>query len=269
MSGGDSVGIELALFGDPVEHSLSPVIHQAALEAVGLVGTYRAVRVDADGFREACVELRAGRWHGANVTMPHKRLASRETDERSRGADRSGSVNTIVVDGSRLIGHSTDIDGVQRVWQEAGLPEDAPVLVLGAGGAAAAALIGLESHDLFLSARRWAAAQRLAEKIDVHLHPVPWGGAIPDAVVVNATPLGMRGEALPPGLVEGSAGLLDMAYRHGETPAVRTAHQLALPCGSGTDLLVAQATVSFTLWTGKPAPVAEMRTAVQKAQATG
>jgi shikimate dehydrogenase len=261
--------LDLVLFGDPVDHSLSPVIQQAALDATGLEGNYRAIRVDADGFRRGCADLRTGRLHGANVTMPHKRLAAEETDERSPGAERSKSVNTIVVEGSRLIGHSTDISGVQQVWQESGLSEEAPVLVLGAGGAAAAALIGLETHKLSLASRRWASAQRLVEEIDVSVDLVPWGTAVPGAVVVNATPLGMGGEDLPSGVVEESAGLLDMAYRRGNTPAVEAARKLRLPHASGTDLLVAQAVLSFFLWTGLPAPAEQMRAALQKAQATG
>jgi shikimate dehydrogenase len=261
-------GFDLALFGDPVEHSWSPAIQQAALDAVGLAGTYRAVKVDAEGFRQGCIDLRKGRWQGANVTMPHKRRAAEETDERSVGAERSGSVNTIVVDGSRLVGHSTDIDGIQNVWREAGLSTAASVMVLGAGGAAAAALIALDTHDLFISARRSEAVEQLSEVVDVAVRPVPWGTAVPGAVIVNATPLGMRNETLPPGLVEESAGLLDMAYRRGTTPAVRVADRAGLPYGSGTDLLLAQAVASFAWWTGLPAPADEMRVALQMAQAT-
>ncbi len=260
---------DLVLFGDPVDHSLSPVIQQAALDSAGVVGTYRAVRVDADGFGRGCADLRAGRWHGANVTMPHKRRAAAEADELSAGAMRSGSVNTIVVAGSRLVGHSTDIEGIRLVWEERALPTDAPVLVLGAGGAAAAALIALENHELFLTSRRPRAAERLAEVADTDARPIPWGVPISEAVVVNATPLGMRGESLPPGIVEKSAGLLDMAYGHGPTPAVQTAGGAGLPHASGTDLLLAQAGASFTLWTALPAPLAAMKSALQKAQATG
>lgn len=260
--------LDLVLFGDPVAHSLSPIIHQAALNEARLEGTYRTKRVDEAGFRRACTDLRAGRWHGANVTMPHKRLAFEEMDERSAGAERAGSVNTIVVEESRLTGHSTDIDGIRAVWQEAGLPLGVRVLVLGSGGAAAAALIALEPGDLYISARRFEAAVHLAEGLDTGVRPVSWGRPIPGAVVVNATPVGMKGESLPPGIVEESAGLLDMAYGAATTPAIDLAHRLALPHGSGTDLLLAQATVSFTLWTGLTAPVSAMRAALQKAQAT-
>jgi shikimate dehydrogenase len=268
LTSGPPNRFDLALFGDPVEHSLSPVIQQAALAAAGLAGSYRAFRVDADGFRRACVDLRVGRLHGANITMPHKRLAAAETDERSSGAERSGSVNTIVVDDSRLVGHSTDIDGIRTVWREAGLPLDARVVVLGAGGAAAAALIALDDHELIISARRREAAERLASTVVVGARTVPWGTPVSGAVIVNATPVGMGGEPLPPGVVEGSAGLLDMAYRRHATPAVQAARGAGLPHASGTDLLLAQAMASFTLWTGLAAPAVQMRSALQKAQAT-
>jgi len=260
--------LELVLFGDPVDHSLSPIIQQAGLDAAGLAGTYRAVRVDEAGFRRGCSELRAGLWQGANVTMPHKRLAFEEMDIRSRGAERAGSVNTIVLEGSRLSGHSTDIEGIQHVWHEAGLPRDVPVLVLGAGGAAAAALIAIESDEIFISARRFEQAADLAEAVDVEVHPLRWGREVPGAVIVNATPLGMAGESLPSGIMRSSGGLLDMAYTRGDTQAVHEARRLGLPHVSGTEVLLAQATASFTLWTGLPAPTEQMRIALQKAQAT-
>ena len=262
-------GFDLVLLGNPVDHSLSPAIQQAGLDAVGLIGTYQAIRVDAAGFRRACADLRAGQWRGANVTMPHKRLAFTNTDQRSPGAERAGSVNTIVAEDTRLVGHSTDIDGIRQVWQEVGLPVDAPMLVLGAGGAAAAALIAIEADKVFISSRRGEESARLAASVDVAVETVPWGTSIDGAVVVNATPLGMAGEGLPPGVVERSGGLLDMAYGSQATPAVQTADKAGLAYVSGTDLLLAQATASFTLWTGLTAPVVQMRAALQKAQATG
>ena len=269
-SGGETTPrFDFVLFGDPVDHSLSPVIQQAGLDAAGLIGSYRAIRVDPAGFRSGCEDLRSGAWHGANVTMPHKRLAFEEVDQRSSGAERAKSVNTIVVEGSRLTGHSTDIDGVRTVWQEAGLPQDGPVLVLGSGGAAAAALIALDSRELFVSSRRFEAVAEMAATIDVDVRPLHWGTAPPGAVVVNATPLGMKGESLPPGLIERSTGLLDMAYGGPPTPAVVTAGRMGLAHATGLDLLLAQATASFALWTGLPAPVEQMRAALQKAQAAG
>lgn len=258
----------LVLFGDPVAHSLSPVLQNAALETAGFQGAYRSVRVDQRGLERGCRDLRAGRLDGANVTMPHKALAARLVDERSTGAARAQSVNTIMVEDSKLIGHSTDIDGVRSVWGEASLPVDAPVLVLGAGGAAAAALIALEGRVLYLAARSRESAARLGRQVAPTARVIPWGKGVPGAVVVNATPIGMAGDALPVGILEESAGLLDMPYRTGVTPAVRDARRAGLPTASGIDLLVAQAGASFTLWTGRPAPLHEMRNALQIAQAT-
>jgi shikimate dehydrogenase len=258
----------LELYGDPVSHSLSPVLHTAALKAVGLVGSYRAVRVDRRGLKERFDELRRGRIDGANVTMPHKRDAAEFVDDLSPGAARAQSVNTVVAAGSELVGHSTDIDGVLAVWDEAHLPGEAPVLILGAGGAAAAAVIALEDRRVYLAARQVDRAEGLLDRLDVMGDAVPWGRPIPGAVVVNATPLGMAGETLPAGIVEESSGLLDMPYRHGSTAAVRRARRNGVPHATGTDLLIAQAAVSFTLWTGRPAPLAQMRAALQIAQAT-
>lgn len=130
-------------------------------------------------------------------------------------------------------------------------------------------MIAVDAHDVFVSARRFEVAVGLAHDMDVEVHPLPWGTVVPGAVVVNATPLGMAEESLPPRIVEEAAGLLDMAYSRATTPAVLTARRTGLPHASGTDLLLAQAMASFTLWTGRTAPVAEMRDALQKAQATG
>ncbi len=155
-------------------------------------------------------------------------------------------------------------------WQEAGLPHDVPVLVLGAGGAAAAALIAVDADDVFVSARRFESAFGLAQGHGRRGATAAVGDRRPGAVVVNATPLGMAEESLPPGIVEEAAGLLDMAYsRAVDAGRADGAPHRTCRYASGTDLLLAQAMASFTLWTGRTAPVAEMRDALQKAQATG
>ncbi len=256
--------IRLVLLGDPVVHSLSPVIHSAGLVAVGIAGIYTARRVDAEGFLSACEDLRSGRLDGANVTMPHKRLAADRVDQVSAEAERSGSVNTIVAREGVLTGHNTDVAGVRAVWVEHGLPADAPVLILGAGGAAAAAVVALEDRDLVVSARRPSAAEALLGGLPGGT--VGWGSGVEGAVVVNATPLGMLAEPLPSAVLSGAAGLLDMAYGSSVTPAVRAARAAGLPTAEGADLLLAQAFASFELWTGVPAPREAMRAALQMAQ---
>ena len=127
--------MRLAVLGDPVSHSLSPAIHTAALSAAGIAGDYTARRVDADGMRRAVAEIRDGDLFGANVTMPHKGLAAELADRLEPRAMRARSVNTLWSEERSVLGDSTDIDGVITAWRWAGLPENAPVLILGSGGA--------------------------------------------------------------------------------------------------------------------------------------
>lgn len=261
--------LRLAVFGDPVAQSWSPVIQEAGLHAVGIRGTYRAIQVDRAGFLQGCDDVREGRLDGANVTMPYKRLAAEKVDRLTSDAERAGSVNTLVREGGRLVGYSTDVEAIRQVWRQTGLAGDAPVLVLGAGGAAAAALVALEEHERWVSARRAAAAVALSTEIGPAIRTVEWGRAVPGAVVVNATPLGMRGEELPRAVVEAAIGLFDMVYAPIPTPACRRAHAAGIPVAEGSEMLLAQAMLSFTLWTGVPAPAAAMRAALQNAQETG
>ena len=250
-------GFRLVVLGDPVAHSLSPVMHNAALDALELEGVYSGWRVDGQGMTEAARQMRSGELHGANVTMPHKGVAARLADRVSSDARRSGSVNTWTrEDDGRLAGHSTDVVAIRRVWERAGLPTDCPVLVIGAGGAAAAAMVALERRELWCSARRPEAVGELAERVDVPFRVCGWGESLPGAAVVNATPLGMRGGDLPVALLDGSSGLFDMAYRSDRIPtrAVRRMREWGLPASDGLEMLVAQAEASFEMWTGHRPP---------------
>ena len=243
-----------------MSHSLSPAMHNAVLAALGLEGVYSRRRVDERGMAEAASEMRRGVLHGANITMPHKGTAARLADGLSSDAGRAGSVNTWTLEGSgRLVGHSTDGDGSRRGWVRAGRPTDRPVLVGGAGGAAAAAMVALEDRDLWCSARRAEAVSALAERVDVRFRPLEWGESLPGAVVVNATPLGMRGGELPGRFLEESVGLFDMAYLAGEeTGAVRRMRERRMPASDGLMMLAAQAEASFEMWTGHRAPTGLM-----------
>ena len=257
--------MRLALLGDPVAHTRSPAIHAAALTAVGLEGRYEARRVDEAGVYRACAEMRAGTLDGANVTMPHKRIAAAAADWCDPTAQQCGAVNTLVPQEGTVIGHNTDVTGIRMLWERMALPP-AGVLVMGAGGAAAAALVACEGHPLLLSARRPEAAEAIVAIGGDAARIVPWGEPVPGAVVINATPLGSSGEALPAGVVAEAVALLDMAYRtcgSGTTPAVAAARRRGLAVADGIDLLVAQAAGSFTLWTGRPAPFDIMEAAAR------
>ena len=238
---------------------MSPRLHSAALEAAGIEGSYTARRVDRAGMEAAFDELRVGSLHGANVTMPHKGLAAELADELSPTAARAGSVNTLVRRGGGVAGDSTDVAAIRQAW---GRLSDKRALVLGAGGAAAAALLALEGRPLLLAARRPVAARRLLDRTGVAASVLEWGVAAPGAVVVNATPLGMHHEGLPHGVLEAAGGLFDMPYASGPTPAVARARSLGIPVVEGIEMLLSQASLSFELWTGIAASYASMRAAL-------
>ena len=264
-------GYRLAVLGNPVSHSLSPAMHNAALAALGLEGVYSRRRVDERGMTSAASEMRSGELHGANITMPHKGVAARLADRLSSDAERAGSVNTWTSEGGGgLVGHSTDVEAIRRVWVRGGLPTDCPVLVVGAGGAAAAAMVALEDRELWCSARRAEAVSALAERVDVRFRPLEWGERLPEAVVVNATPLGMRGGELPVRLLEQSEGLFDMAYLAGgeATGAVRWMRERRVPASDGLEMLAAQAEASFEMWTGY-GPPADLMERVARSGAAG
>lgn len=255
--------MRLVLLGDPVAHSRSPAIQRAALAATGILGSYEARRVDEPGVYRACAEIRAGGLRGANVTMPHKRVAAAAADRLTPAAARCGAVNTLVGAGGEVLGHNTDVGGLVLAWERAGIPRGVPVLVLGGGGAAAAAIVALAGADLAVATRRPGAGEALAAALGVPATGIPWGHPRPGAVVVNATALGMHGEPLPPGVVEAAAGLVDLPYGPEPTPAVVAAQRGGLPSADGLDHLIAQAALCFELWTGVPAPVAAMEAAAR------
>ena len=179
--------------------------------------------------------------------LPRRRAAARSTPWWPKTARWWGTTPTS--GGLRLA----------REW--AGIPAAAPVLVLGAGGAAAAALVAFAGSSLIVATRRrggGAGAGRLPGRPGAG---GALGGAGPGGVVVNATPLGMQGEALPPGVVEEARGLIDLPYGAEATPAVATARRRGLPVADGLEVLVAQAALSFRLWTGREAPLDVMRRA--------
>jgi len=255
--------VKLAVLGDPVSHSRSPAIHNAALAAAGLSGVYKARRVDDHGLRAAFDEVRSGELAGFNVTMPHKGLAADLCDRLEIDAARAGSVNTVALIDDVVWGFCTDIGGIGDAWGE--LPTIGPVLILGAGGAAAAACVALADRPIYLAARRFGAGAELGQRLGLTVGEIRWEVPVVDSVVVNCTPIGMKGEALPVAVLATSGGLFDMAYGSVTTPAVQMVRKEGLPAVEGLDFLVAQAARSFRIWTGLNPPVEVMRKAAKNA----
>lgn len=256
--------MRFAVVGDPIEHSRSPAIHNAAFKHLDIVAEFVFMHVDADDFGRVVEELRAGELDGVSVTMPHKHNAFEAADRRSDTAERSGAVNTLIVEDGRLIGYNTDIAGVKYAMDAAGTDAGAPVLVLGYGGAASAALLAVEGAKIYLSGRDVKRAAEFVGRMGVDATVLPWGTPIQAATVINATPLGMAGESLPDGVVERAGVLIDMAYGVARTPAVALSIALGIPAVDGLTMLVGQAAEAFKLFTGQEAPTAVMEDAARQ-----
>jgi shikimate dehydrogenase len=260
----------VGIIGDPVTHSRSPAIHNAAFAALGLDFVFVALPVPAG---EGTAAVRAAATlglAGLSVTMPHKDAAARACDELTPAAAALNAVNAVVRrDDRSLLGASTDGEGLVRALVDEDVtPAAQRVLVLGAGGAARAIVAALGDHgaDVAVAARR-ADAARAAAALAPGAHPVAMAEVaewVPDAgVVVNATPLGMNGEPppFPPDRLHAGQLVLDTVYHPAETPLLAAARAQGARAANGLGMLVHQAALAFELWTGHDAPLDVMRAA--------
>lgn len=261
------------VIGWPVEHSLSPVIHNAAYEALGMDWAYVALPVAPGGAPAAVAGLAALGFVGANVTMPHKEAVAESVDELRDDAARLRAVNTIEVTGSGSIGHNTDAPGFERFLErDVGFDADGRSAVLfGAGGAARACALALARAGLTrlvvalrVPARAEALRSALAgfdtAVVAVAFEEVATSGAGAD-LIVNATPLGAHGEELPLPLVSAATTAVDLLYRPATTPLQTSVRAAGGAAYGGLGLLLHQAALSFELWTGRPAPLEVMSAA--------
>ncbi len=271
----------LGVIGDPVEHSISPAMQQPALDAMRIPATYERWQTSLDALPGRIQSLRAIDVIGANVTVPHKEHVLPLVDEITSLARRAGAVNTILNRNGRLYGDNTDVHGLAR---SLGLHDDAlegcQAVVLGAGGAARAAVLALES----VGAGRIAVLNRTverAERLCADLAPAPavaFASASDEAraalesaqVLVNATALGWkRGEtplsAGELGVLPSAALVVDITYR--DTDLLEAARARGLRTLDGLEMLVFQGARSLEIWTGRAAPVEIMMSAAFAARA--
>ncbi len=251
-----------AVVGDPIDHSLSPALHSAGFDSLGISATYDRIQIPAGEFDSILSALRAGALDGINVTMPHKTAAFGQSDSHSPEARRTGSVNTIVQSDGALMGYNTDIAGVRFALGRLGETAPQRVLVLGAGGAAAAALVACAESAVYVSARSETRAETLTRQVEVNTQFVPWGSGVAGAIVVNATPIGMHGEHLPDDVVADAVALLDMTYGGSVSPAVDAMRAVGRPAVDGRSMLVGQAVDAFRLFTGRDVDPAVMLAAI-------
>jgi shikimate dehydrogenase len=257
------------IIGQPVRHSLSPAIHNAAYAALGLDWVYVAFPVAPGTVRDALVGLQAAGVAGCNVTMPHKTEAAHACDELTPAATALDATNTVTLGDGPRVGDSTDGDGFVDAAEDAGVDLAARVLVLGAGGAARAIVhaLGAVGSQVTVAARRpdaAAAAAALAPSATTMAFDQLDDAVDAAGVVVNATPLGMCGEAPPfdPARLHAGQVVIDTVYAPPETPLLAAAAAQGARTLNGLGMLVHQAARSFTRLTGQPAPLDAMRAAV-------
>jgi shikimate dehydrogenase len=289
MTGPDARTRVVAIIGDPVAHSLSPRMHNAAFTALGLNWTYLAFRVPAADLPQAVRGIKGLGFAGFNVTVPHKEAVLPLLDEVDATAARIGAVNTVRVDEERLVGFNTDAPGVLDALEGAGgarVP-GGRCLVLGAGGGGRAAAFGLAqagAAKVVILNRTRSRAEKLVQHVaaavracDVLAGPLDASSVerfARDAdIIVQATSatmsaamggLGGRApwlDAIREHLRRGMT-VLDMVYTPKWTDLLASAREAGAAAVSGLSLLVHQGARSFELWTGRPAPVDVMKRAV-------
>jgi shikimate dehydrogenase len=274
----------VGIFGHPVHHSLSPMIHNAAFESLGLDYRYLAFDVAPEMLRKAVEGLRAMQLTGVNVTVPHKEKVIRYLDQLSPEARLIGAVNTIEHREGRLIGHNTDGLGFIQAFQEDfGLSvEGKRALFLGAGGAARAVAMQLVSQgvsEVIIANRTYARARRLVQSI---LENFPGASALAirlqtDSlakicaradILINATTMGSvfdSPQPIAPIGFRSSMLVCDLTYNPPVTPFLKMASDAGCKTMNGVGMLLHQGTLAFRIWTGQEAPLSVMRAALEKA----
>ena len=273
----------VGLIGHPIEHSLSPAMHNSAFAALNLNWCYLPLTVHPERLGEAVTGLRALSFVGANVTVPHKEAVMSHLDHVAPEAQAIGAVNTIVVHEGRSIGYNTDWRGFLTALSEGGFdPQGKRAVALGAGGAARAVVYALaqDGAQVTVLNRTPARAHALIRNFSP-LFPSTSLFALPltlqtleertaDAhLLVNTTPVGLWPEVdqspWPEDLAfPGHLTVFDLVYNPGRTKLLRQAQQAGAKVIGGLGMLVHQGAAAFELWTGEKAPVGAMYEAAKK-----
>lgn len=244
------------LFADPVSHTLSPVMHNAAFAACHLAGEYQARRVRPHELGAAIAGLRAAGVLGANLTIPHKETAVAFVDSLSSAARAIGAINTIVNRDGQLCGDNTDAPGLAAALTDAG-DAGGPAVVLGAGGAARAAVYALrgQGRDVFVVNRTLDRARSLTAALGgqaLDRAAVPWAEV---GLIVNASSAGLNDPAQTPlpefdfAALPPQALVYDMVYKPAETRLMSEARSAGLRAENGLGMLAQQARLAFIAWT--------------------
>jgi len=264
-----------AVIGDPVEHSLSPTMHNAAFLHLGIDAVYVALHVTPANLAAAIAGFKASGIAGLNVTIPYKLSVIPLVDELDESAKSVGAVNTIINREGKLVGYNTDVYGFRHGLERlVGSTKGMKIVILGAGGASRAVVQAFDaSNELVVLNRSVANAQKIAGRARtakataLALNGQNIRESLRDAdLLVNATPLGLHGEnPVPDGLLRKDLAVFDLTYEKGKATAlVEAARKVGAKAADGKELLLYQGVKAFELFTGKPAPIDVMRRAIEE-----
>ncbi len=273
-----------AVIGNPVAHSLSPQLHQPALDALDLGVRYVRVEVPVGRVREAFEKMRAAGIEGINVTVPHKLEALEACDEVHPGAKKMGAVNTIVFDGDRLLGFNTDGPGFVRAIREDFQMDlgDLRVAIIGAGGGAGRAIATQctleETPQLILANRSLGKLETMKSELSLQSDKLEGPGdrlqiyalddpALQEALaqselIINTTSVGLKQHdpaPIPSGWIEPHHLVYDTIYNPARTRLLRNAESQGARISNGLSLLLHQGALSLEYWLGREAPIEAMR----------
>jgi shikimate dehydrogenase len=271
-----------AVYGDPVEHSLSPAMHNAAYDALGMERAYVAFGVTPERLSEALRAIVALGMAGVNLTVPHKERAARMIDSLSAEAKLLQSVNCVVNRNGKLHGDNTDARGLETDLRGKHIDlEGRTALIAGAGGAAASAVLAcirMGASRIVIANRTLERAEALANRFakvraETAIEPQPIGvlsdseAICAAALIINATSAGLKGGEFPLDYNAASAECVfyDLTYARQVTPFLKPARANGRLVYDGAGMLAGQGELAFELFNGVPPPPGLMRAALMRA----
>ncbi len=276
--------IKFAILGNPIAHSLSPAMHNAAFKHLKLPYTYSKIKIASAQLKAFFKKLKHSNFQGLNITVPHKEAILPFIDSLSPPAKLIGAVNTLLIQDGQIQGYNTDGQGYveslkkEKRWN----PRNKKIVILGAGGAARAILVALclagakkisiANRNALKAARFAQEFQKKFKKTKINSLPLQKENLRKvfeeTELLLNTTSGGMHGNKLPPLPLETlpkNCLVSDIVYRPPLTPLLKKAKRLKLKTHAGLGMLLYQGALSFELWTGKKAPLKIMRRALKKA----
>jgi shikimate dehydrogenase len=262
---------KIGILGWPLGHSLSPIMQNAAFDALHLDYVYVPLPVQPENLAQAVAGLKAMDFTGANITIPHKVAIIPYLDEIDRSAQLVGAVNTIVIKNGRSIGYNTDAQGfIQSLITKDIMITGKSAVIMGAGGASKAVVCGLIQHGIehiTVGARNLIKVQEFVKGFPniTNIEGCDWNGSsfknyLQDCdILINCTPIGMSAnekEDLPIvwDNINSNTVVCDLIYNPPITPFLKSAQSHGNKIVNGAGMLVEQGALAFELWTGKPGP---------------